>query len=51
MSVKRPDHPDFSDPTTVRYPCPVVMLQAKDKKKKCCKKYKKGKACKSCPKQ
>jgi hypothetical protein len=29
---------------------PLPVLQLKDKKK-CCKKYKKGKRCKSCPKK
>jgi hypothetical protein len=29
---------------------PLPVLQAKDTKKKCCKKYQKGKPCKSCPK-
>jgi len=29
-------------------PFPLPIVQAK-KKKKCCKKYKKGKRCKSCP--
>jgi hypothetical protein len=34
--------------TVVRYPCPIVTLQGKTKKK-CCKKFKKGKRCKKCP--
>lgn len=32
--------------TEVRYPCPVVQGKLK---KKCCKKFKKGKRCKKCP--
>jgi hypothetical protein len=35
--------------SAIRFPCPVITLQAKDTKKKCCKKYKKGKRCKRCP--
>lgn len=29
----------------------LMNIEAKDLKKKCCKSYKKGKACKRCPKQ
>jgi hypothetical protein len=38
------------NPTALRLPFPLPVIQSKSKKKKCCKKYKKGKACKSCPK-
>jgi hypothetical protein len=30
---------------------PLPVIQAKKAKKKCCKKYKKGKRCGSCPKE
>ncbi len=36
--------------TAIRLPFPLPVIQMKDGKKKCCKKYKKGKACKKCPK-
>lgn len=32
-----------------RLPYPLPLLEGKKVKKKCCKKYKKGKRCKSCP--
>jgi hypothetical protein len=31
--------------------CPLAELFAASKKKKCCKKFKKGKRCGSCPKR
>lgn len=34
-------------PVKLAYPLPLVQL--KSGKKKCCKKYKKGKRCKKCP--
>jgi hypothetical protein len=37
-----------ANPTAVRLPFPLPVVEAK-KKKKCCKKYKKGKRCKKCP--
>lgn len=41
---------DFTNPTqAVRFPCPIANVQGKKLKKKCCKKYKKGKRCKRCP--
>lgn len=35
--------------STVRLPFPLQLVQHKNVKKKCCKKYKKGKRCKRCP--
>ena len=37
-----------ADPTAFHPPFPLPIVEAK-KKKKCCKKYKKGKRCKKCP--
>lgn len=37
------------DPTQMQLPFPLPVVQGKKVKKKCCKKYKKGKRCKSCP--
>ncbi len=37
-----------TDPTALRLPFPLPVVAAKEKKK-CCKKYKKGKRCKKCP--
>lgn len=39
------------NPASVSLPFPLVVIELKTKtfKKKCCKKYKKGKRCKSCP--
>jgi len=41
---------NYSSPgaATLLFPLPVVAAKAK---KKCCKKYKKGKRCKKCPKR
>ena len=37
------------NPAALRLPFPLPVIQAKDDKKKCCKKFKKGKRCKKCP--
>ena len=37
-----------TDPSALRLPFPLPIVEAK-KKKKCCKKFKKGKRCRSCP--
>ncbi len=37
------------NPAQVQLPFPLPVVQGKKVKKKCCKKYKKGKRCKSCP--
>lgn len=37
------------DPMNMKLPFPLVVIQGKKHKKKCCKKYKKGNRCKSCP--
>lgn len=48
MAVKKANQQDTL-PTEVRFPCPIATVQGKKLKKKCCKKYKKGKRCKRCP--
>ena len=40
-------HPEKAN---LRLPFALPMIQGKSLKKKCCKKYKKGKQCKRCPK-
>lgn len=47
--MNKTDHTDTFDPTIVQLPFALPVVQSKDKKKKCCKKYKKGKRCKKCP--
>lgn len=37
------------DPSALHLPFPLPLIQGKKIKKKCCKKFKKGKRCKSCP--
>jgi len=37
------------NPAQVSLPFPLVVIENKKRKKKCCKKYKKGKRCGSCP--
>ncbi len=37
------------DPTSLQLPFALPVVQSKSLKKKCCKKYKKGKRCKKCP--
>lgn len=39
-----------TNPSAFRLPFPLPIAEAK-MKKKCCKKYKKGKRCKKCPGQ
>ena len=46
LSDKRRFDPQQS---VVRLPFPLEVIQGKKLKKKCCKKYKKGKRCKRCP--
>ena len=36
-------------PNAIRLPFALPIVQGKKLKKKCCKKYKKGKRCKRCP--
>jgi hypothetical protein len=36
-------------PDRLKVPFPLPVVEAKKRKKKCCKKYKKGKRCKGCP--
>jgi len=38
-----------NDPTALQLPFALPIVQGKKVKKKCCKKYKKGKRCKKCP--
>ncbi len=40
---------DWQAEGTIRLPFPLQVVQHKNVKKKCCKKYKKGKRCKKCP--
>lgn len=45
---------NFLDPkleNRIRLPFALPVIQGKKMKKKCCKKYKKGKRCGRCPKQ
>lgn len=44
---KRSFHPEHAN---LRLPFALPIVQGKKLKKKCCKKYKKGKQCKRCPK-
>ena len=44
---KRSFHPEHAN---LRLPFALPMVYGKSLKKKCCKKYKKGKQCKRCPK-
>ncbi len=44
---KRSFHPEYAN---LRLPFALPIVQGKKLKKKCCKKYKKGKQCKRCPK-
>jgi hypothetical protein len=48
MAVKKANQQDVLT-TEVRFPCPIAIVQGKKLKKKCCKKYKKGKRCGRCP--
>ena len=41
---------DDTDSTPTCRGCEWALIDGKKKKKKCCKKYKKSKRCKSCPK-
>jgi len=36
-------------PTPIRLPFALPIVQGKKMKKKCCRKFKKGKRCKRCP--
>lgn len=46
LADKRSFHPEFND---VRLPFPLMVIEGKKFKKKCCRKFKKGKRCKKCP--
>lgn len=46
LSDKRTFEPGHSG---VLLPFPLMVIQGKKFKKKCCKKFKKGKRCKKCP--
>lgn len=45
--MRRNPNPD--QPAAFALPFPLPVVQGKKLKKKCCKKYKKGKRCKRCP--
>lgn len=45
--TRKNNRTDFN-PQALRLPFPLPIIEAKSKKK-CCKKYKKGKRCKKCP--
>ena len=40
---------NFENPNAVLVAFPLPVVEGKDLKKKCCKKFKKGKRCKRCP--
>lgn len=46
LSDRRTFEPGHS---AVMLPFPLMVIQGKKFKKKCCKKFKKGKRCKKCP--
>ncbi|MGK0363870.1 MAG: hypothetical protein ACI85O_000924 [Saprospiraceae bacterium] len=46
LSDKRTYHPEHSP---IMLPFPLPIIQGKKMKKKCCRKFKKGKRCKRCP--
>lgn len=46
LTDRRAFHPEYA---TVRLPFPLVVIEGKKLKKKCCRKFKKGKRCKRCP--
>ena len=46
LSDRRTFHPEHAP---VMLPFPLPIIQGKKLKKKCCRKFKKGKRCKRCP--
>ncbi|MFT4760972.1 MAG: hypothetical protein ACI9XO_002299 [Paraglaciecola sp.] len=50
MSLQKNNHSEVTDIfANVRLPFALPIVQGKKLKKKCCKKFKKGKRCKRCP--
>ena len=50
MSLQKKDYLESTEfPMNVRLAFALPIVQGKKIKKKCCKKFKKGKRCKSCP--
>lgn len=50
MSVRLSDKRNFiPGESTILLPFPLPVIQGKKMKKKCCRKFKKGKRCKRCP--
>jgi hypothetical protein len=49
MSTYNREQKTSSTPGALRLPFALPIVEGKKFKKKCCKKYKKGKRCKRCP--
>lgn len=49
MVIKNKSEEVYNPAHEIRLPFALPTIQGKKLKKKCCKKYKKGKRCKKCP--